>query len=166
MTRRSVTFLGIFSLFALSCITEGELRPSELTESSVAAPISTHTVGSDGSGGPGGHGGSCASRCSDDLDLVGTWDVMNYGVGKTGRVTFNADNTYTIDSGTYNAGGTWLSATWGTYKTLPGGAIAFTYGANTRVNRIAAVQCATRDRIVHFVLAHSHDYEELVRARP
>ena len=107
---------------------------------------------------------SGGSSCIDISEsVVGTWNVLNEESGATGQVTFNADGTYTINSGMYNAGGSFLGETNGTYRVLTGGAIAFTYDGNTEVDRIAVVQCATDDQIVHFVMGHTHDYEVLTR---
>jgi hypothetical protein len=98
--------------------------------------------------------------------IVGTWSVANAGTGTSGQVTFNANGTYTIDSGTYNAGGAFLGETSGAYAVLPGGAIGFTYAGwagPQPVSRIAVVQCASEDEINHFVMGHTHDYETLTR---
>jgi hypothetical protein len=108
-----------------------------------------------------------ASTCVDVSGvIVGTWSVANAGKGTSGQVTFNANGTYTIDSGTYNAGGSFLGASSGTYAVLPGGAIAFTYSgwvSPPPVSRIAVVRCASEDEISHFVMGHTHDYEILTR---
>ncbi|HEX9668530.1 MAG TPA: hypothetical protein VGC93_03500 [Thermoanaerobaculia bacterium] len=105
-----------------------------------------------------------ASACFDVADTIeGTWSVANEGTGTSGQVTFNGDGTYTIDSGTYNAGGSFLGKTSGTYEALDGGAIAFTYQGSSSVDRIAVVQCASEDEIIHFVMGHTHDYEILTR---
>ena len=107
---------------------------------------------------------SGGSSCADVSEqIVGTWNVANAGTGATGQVTFNNDGTYTINSGTYNAGGSFLGKTSGTYQTLTGGAIAFTYAGSSGVDRIAVVQCATDTQIVHFLMGHTHDYEVLTR---
>jgi hypothetical protein len=108
-----------------------------------------------------------ASACTDvSKVIVGTWSVANAGMGTSGQVTFNANGTYTIDSGTYNAGGSFLGESSGTYEVLSGGAIAFTYSGWTSpppVSRIAVVTCAGKDEISHFVMGHTHDYEVLTR---
>jgi hypothetical protein len=113
------------------------------------------------------HGETC--KADGSFNLVGTWTVTNHGHGATGKVTFKSDGSYTIDSGTYNAGGTWNRSTSGTYGTLPGGAIGFKYTGWTfpsAFSRIAVVRCASANQIVHYTLGHSHDYESLSRVRP
>lgn len=107
---------------------------------------------------------SAASACPDITGTIaGTWSVSNPATGASGQVTFAAGGTYTINSGTYNAGGSFLANTSGTYQVLQGGAIAFTYAGSGSTNRIAVVQCATSNRIIHFVMGHTHDYEILTR---
>lgn len=98
-----------------------------------------------------------------DPKIVGTWAVKNHVKNMTGQVTFNTDNTYTIDSGNYTAGGSWVGVTSGTYKLLPGGAILLSATTPTNLNQLVLVRCATTNRIIH----SSHtDYEELNRLRP
>jgi hypothetical protein len=105
-----------------------------------------------------------APACIDvSSTIVGTWNVANAGTGASGQVTFNSGGTYVINSGTYNAGGSFLGKTSGTYQTLTGGAIAFTYAGSSGVDRIAVVQCATNTSVAHFVMGHTHDYEILTR---
>lgn len=111
---------------------------------------------------------SDGDECADLASVIeGTWDVDNVGQGTTGQVTFAADGTYTIDSGTYNAGGTWFGASSGTWEVVAGGsALGFTYSgwANPQpFSRFAWVQCAGEDEVVHFVLGHTHDVEVLTR---
>lgn len=115
-----------------------------------------------------GGAGEPANGCDDVTDiLAGTWTVTNHGQGETGQVTFNADGSYTIDSGTYEAGGTFTSNVSGTYQVAEnGGAILFHYDNSTSDlpwNRIAMIQCGTVDRIATFVLGHTHGYEVLTR---
>src|SRR5690348_17164298 len=44
--------------------------------------------------------GGGAVGCEDVTDTIaGTWAVTNYARGEVGQVTFNADGSYTIDSG-------------------------------------------------------------------
>jgi hypothetical protein len=109
-------------------------------------------------------GGGCAELAS---VIEGTWEVANVGHGSTGQVTFATDGTYTIDSGEYNAGGSWFPASSGTWEVVAGGsAIGFTYagwGGAQPFSRLAWVQCAEEDEIVHFVLGHTHDLEVLTR---
>lgn len=154
MTKKTLTFLGILSLLALRCAPDGAGDPQ--------VQLSSLSGSHDPSDGP--SGGPCG--CKELPSLVGTWTVTNYGMGTTGQVTFKSDHTYTVDSGTYNAGGTWAGKSSGTYKTLPGGAIAFTYDSSASVNRIAVGQCLSKDQIVHFVMGHTHDYEQLDRTAP
>lgn len=92
------------------------------------------------------------SACSQVVDtIVGTWGVANVGTGLSGQVTFRADGTYTIDSGTYNAGGSWFGATSGTYRIAEGIAVAFTYSNWSNAtftrepNRDCAVSGSTQD---------------------
>lgn len=107
---------------------------------------------------------SGASSCTDiSASIVGTWSVSNPATGTSGQVTFSPGGSYTINSGTYNAGGTFLGKTSGTYQVLQGGAIAFTYAGSAGTDRIAVVQCATSNRIIHFLMGHTHDYEILTR---
>ena len=110
-----------------------------------------------------------APSCDSTINIVGTWSVENVGEGTTGQVTFTSDGSYTINSGTYNAGGTWFGATLGTYEVVADGAIAFTYSnwaLPQPVSRIAIVQCASPRNIVHFVIGHTHDLEILTRSVP
>ena len=111
-------------------------------------------------------GGGGGGNCSKDISgLRGAWSVANPATGTSGEVSFNSDGTYNIHSGTYNAGGSFLGKTSGRYAILPDGAIAFTYAGSTRPDRIAVVQCAQGNRITHFVLGHTLDYETLSRVR-
>jgi hypothetical protein len=111
---------------------------------------------------PGGGGGDCSTDLS---GIRGTWTVANQATGTSGEVTFNSDGTYTIHSGTYNAGGSFLGKTSGRYSLLDGGAIAFKYAGSATVDRIAVVQCAQANKISHFVMGHTLDYETLNRVR-
>lgn len=114
----------------------------------------------------GNRGINCSWSINLRKSIVGTWSVENFGAGTTGQVTFAADGSYTIDSGIYNAGGSFAQATSGAYEILPGEAIAFTYSDATIADRrIAVVQCASRHSIAHFVMGHTHDYEVLTRVR-
>ncbi len=106
------------------------------------------------------------SGCVEVPDLVGGWDVANQATGASGEVTFNADGTYTIDSGAYGGGGSTFGATHGTYAVLPGGAIGITHNlwAGTEpFSRILVVRCASADEVIHFTLGASHEYEVLTR---
>lgn len=40
--------------------------------------------------------------------IVGAWKVTNLGHNLTGTVTFKADGNYTIDTGYFEAGGSWM----------------------------------------------------------
>lgn len=110
-------------------------------------------------------GGECADLAS---VIPGTWDVDNVGLGTTGEVTFATDGSYTVGSGTYNAGGSWFGAASGTWEVVAGGsAIGFTYtgwAGGQPFSRLAWVQCAGEDEVTHFVLGHTHDLEVLSRA--
>ena len=106
------------------------------------------------------------SGCVEVPDLVGTWDVENLATAATGEVTFNANGTYTIDSGAYGGGGSTFGATSGTYEILPGGAIGITHNlwvGTEPFSRILVVQCASENEVIHFTLAASHEYEVLTR---
>ena len=106
------------------------------------------------------------SGCVEVPDLVGTWDVENKATGDTGEVTFNADGTYTIDSGDYGGGGSTFGATDGAYEILPGGAIGITHNlwaGPEPFSRILVVQCASENEVIHFTLGASHEYEVLSR---
>lgn len=163
MLKLARSFFAILALCALSCAPLGAEPGTD--ESSARSLDTAGDTAGDPAGGPKPGGTDCGSG-TPSPNVVGTWDVTNHGLGQTGKVTFKADGTYTVHSGTYSAGGTWMGRTSGTYKALPGGAIAFTYTGSTTVSRIALIRCATRDRIVHALMGHTHDYEELVRARP
>lgn len=146
-------FLGLFLLCGAGCYANGDLQQ----------PIHTETGSSfDSDNAPVPDGCGCKDLSG---KIVGKWDVKNHGTGAVGQVSFKTDGTYTIDTGSYNAGGTWNGATSGKYKTLPAGGIAFSYGAGSNINRIAATQFASSTRIVHVTLGHSHDDEELIRIR-
>lgn len=157
-------FLGIASLPVPGCYTSGDLLQPISDESSLQTSPSTYTSDSPTSG---GGGPSCSSGCgnctAESLRLPGTWAVVNHGRGEAGVVTFKSDGSYTVDSGTYNAGGTIKGDTSGTYKIFPGCAIGFRYGTSPTFNRIAVVRTASANQIVHFLMATSHEYEELKR---
>ena len=95
--------------------------------------------------------------------IAGTWNVSNPATGVSGQVTFAPGGSYTINSCTYNAGGTFLGKTSGNYTVLPGGAIAFRYAGSVTNDRIAVVQCASSNQMIHFVMGHTLDYEILTR---
>lgn len=106
--------------------------------------------------------------CGEDLEtvLVGTWSVDNVGQGTVGQVTFAGDGSYTIDSGDYQAGGSWFPATSGTWSVAEERSVAFVYDGWVNpapVSRFALVQCAETDRIVHHTQGHTHDLEVLTR---
>ena len=107
-------------------------------------------------------------RCGDGVaPLEGTWQSNNVGRAVSGQVTFKPDGSYAIDSGTYNAGGTWFGVSKGTYEIVDSGkAIAFRYAGappDAAVSRIAIVECGSKNHLSHFSMGHSDDYEMLTR---
>lgn len=111
--------------------------------------------------GGGGGGGGCHNLQS----FPGSYSVINEGTGATAEVTFDADGTYDIHSGSYAAGGSLAGKTSGRWRALHGGAIAFTWEGSTGVDRIAVIQCSNGQQLSHFVMGHTHDYETLTRLR-
>jgi len=103
--------------------------------------------------------------------LVGTWKVTNLGQNKGGTVTFNSDGTYTIDSGYFEAGGSWWNAVGtapakGTY-TVRGDIIGFLYDGwsaknpTIPVSRFGLVIRKRPKEISLSVQGHSHGVEIL-----
>jgi len=123
--------------------------------------------------------------------IVGTWNVCNIGHMKTGQVEFKSDGTFEVLQGTYNAGGTFIqsapsptgapaidagtsnllyqtstSAYTGTYRVYENAAIGFQYdhmSSNLGFYRAAIIINARPNKIVHFLLGHTHDLEVLTR---
>ncbi|MFN7979515.1 MAG: hypothetical protein U0P30_15375 [Vicinamibacterales bacterium] len=129
-------------------------------------------AGAQGPQGPQGRPGlpgSDARGCGEDIteSIVGTWAVANVGTGAAGQVTFGSNGTYVVDSGAFEAGGTWAGNGSGTYQVVDqGSAVLFHYANSTATlpwNRIAVVQCGAADRIVTSVAGHTHGYERLTR---
>jgi hypothetical protein len=157
MNSFTVGFFGML-LFGSGCVTSGDLSQ---TAGAVSAEADVQVPNNFLD-----HNAGCT--VGETFNIVGTWAVTNQGSGTAGQVTFKTDGSYTIDSGTYNAGGTWSKSSSGTYKVLAGGAIGFLYTGwtfATPFSRIAVVQCAGKSQIVHFIMGHTHDYEVLTRMR-
>lgn len=98
--------------------------------------------------------------------IVGKWNVTNIGKNKTGVVTFREDGTYTIESGYFEGGGSFLNYTDGTYF-VRGDVIAFTYtGWDTStvpVSRLAIVFYKKPHTMTISTQGHSHGVEVLDR---
>jgi hypothetical protein len=104
--------------------------------------------------------------------LVGRWQVQNVGMGKQGVVTFAKDGTYKLESGYFEAGGSWstnadtgVGVTGGKY-TVQEGVIGFTYdtwGADLPFSRLAVVLSQSRKHIVISTQGHTHGVEALTR---
>lgn len=103
--------------------------------------------------------------------LPGKWHSLNLGRQKTAEVTFNADGTYKIDSGYFEAGGSWCNDATvfvhvyeGTY-TIHDDIIAFYYkGWNTDVSyvsRFALVLYKRPNKLTIAVQGHTHGVELL-----
>jgi hypothetical protein len=105
--------------------------------------------------------------------IVGKWKVTNPGYKNekaNGVVTFKSDGTYTIESGYFEAGGSWDTppVTSGKYFIVENVAIGFIYdnaelSPDLKVNRFALVISKEADKFIISVIGHSHGVEILER---
>lgn len=95
--------------------------------------------------------------------IVGRWSVtsIGYNPNKTGVVNFMSDGTYSIESGYFEAGGSWTGVTTGKYS-VSRNIIAFTYTGwdPAAVSRFGMVIYKKPDKITTFVLGHSNGVEQ------
>jgi hypothetical protein len=154
---------------------------SEAEEPPTSTSVKAETVIVENPGGEGdlvpGNLEEVLAQTNPDLKklIVGTWNVKNIGLAKAGVVTFAQDGTYTIDSGYFEAGGSWYTMgaegtpppSRGTY-TVDGDIIAFVYdgwaNAELPVSRFALVIRKRTDEFSISIQGHTHGVEILTRA--
>ncbi|RJP78174.1 MAG: hypothetical protein C4522_13430 [Desulfobacteraceae bacterium] len=101
-----------------------------------------------------------------DLTLIlpGKWNTTNLGQQKSGEVTFNDDGTYEINSGYFEAGGSWDDVTIGTFS-IYGNIIAFAYSnldnSIRPVSRFALIVHKRPNKLTIAVQGHTHGIEVL-----